>query len=102
MLLGLSFVTATVGLVMSRIARTTAAAVVFTYGLLLLPWLIAAVVSVLFGVLSGSGIFNTGNPMNPALLALLAAGLFGVNIPEMTSGVSPILRAWDGRHYFGL
>src|ERR1043165_4794309 len=70
MLLGLSFVTATVGLVMSTIARTTAAAVVFTYGLLLLPWLIAVVVSLLVGVLGNSGAFSAGNPMNPALLGL--------------------------------
>src|SRR5262249_6050466 len=55
LLLAISFVAATLGIVWSTIARTTAAAVVFTYASLLAPLAVAILVGVIASSSSGSG-----------------------------------------------
>ena len=99
LLLAISFVAATLGIVWSTIARTTAAAVVFTYASLLAPLALA----ILVGMVTGSSA-GAGNPYNPQVLAVIIAGLFGIYIQESFawSPGAGIIRAWDMRHFYGL
>ncbi len=100
LLLAVSFLTATVGLLWSTIARTTAAAVILTYSSLLVPFVLA----IIFGIVTSSaGTSSGGNLENAAIMWILVMGLMGINAPDIT-GSTPfagIIRAWDMRHYFG-
>ena len=102
LLIAFSFVTATLGLVWSTVARTTAAAVLLTYGSLLVPILVFISTSALAGPAMYFGGGATGH--NPTLSLIYVLSMLGVTIPNY-AGAGPlgaIMRSWDGRHYFGM
>src|SRR5687767_4095752 len=73
LLLAFSFVTATLGLVWSTVARTTAAAVLFTYGSLMVP--IVALMT--FAAIAARSYAFAGSPggENPTLSMLYVSGI---------------------------
>jgi len=101
-LLAGSFVTGALGLAWSTIARTTSAAVIFTYGSLLIPPLLLVVT----GALVSGDIFGgrSNNSLTMVLTWALAASLFGIN-PSEAFGYTPLgpfFQWWDARHFYGL
>jgi len=100
LLFGISFITATLGMVWSSVARTTAAAVVFTYSSLLVPFILL----IIFGFATSGAGGGSGAMSNVALLAIIAAGMFGVYFPETMgfSSASGLIHAWDMRHFYGM
>ncbi len=93
LLLAGSFVAGSLGLVWSSVARTTASAVVFTYASLLVPFLAAVVLL--------NAVIRPGD-YDVQIASALAAGLYGIQIPDDMGNPGPFLSAWDMRHYFGL
>jgi ABC-type transport system involved in multi-copper enzyme maturation permease subunit len=98
MLLVGSFVAGALGLMWSSIARTTSAAVIFTYGSLILPPILLLVFVGLSTVTSLRG----GNGQTLELLFGIVISLFGFAMPDTASAVAPFFQWLDARHFYAL
>lgn len=96
LLLGGSFVMGALGLAWSSVARTTAAAVVYTYASVLVPFLALWIGAI--GVAFGT---TRGNPEQLTLYIL--TGLLGIPMGEMSwSPLNPFVKYWEMRRFYGL
>lgn len=98
-----SFVTGALGLAWSAVARTTSAAVIFTYSTLLLP----PFLFILLGYFTSSIWFSgqsSNSLLSGALSFTLFLGLYGINPMEWYSWtpIGSFLQWWEMRHYYGL
>jgi ABC-type transport system involved in multi-copper enzyme maturation permease subunit len=94
-LLAGSFLAGALGLAWSTVARSTATAVIFTYGSLLVPLLVAAI----YALLSD----NRGPRVDDQLIAACAMSVYGFPVPGMDwSPLAGFFRAWDMRHFYAL
>jgi ABC-type transport system involved in multi-copper enzyme maturation permease subunit len=91
-----AFLAGTLGLVWSSVARTTAAAVVLTYGSLLAPFVFMFFVAIFMG--------PWGPGWEAQLLVYNLLGVFGIPSPgaEDYSPIADYFRYWDHSRYFGL
>jgi ABC-type transport system involved in multi-copper enzyme maturation permease subunit len=94
-LLAGSFLAGGLGLAWSTVARSTATAVIFTYGSLLVPLFVVGV----YALLSD----NQRSHVDDQLIATCALSVYGLPTPGWDwSPLAGFYRAWDMRHFYAL